>query len=53
VQVNLEDLWGESRPQNVPGTGPELPNWRGRVRFTLEEAAGMPEVDGVLRSLGR
>ena len=25
--VNLEDLWDERRPQNVPGTGTERPNW--------------------------
>ena len=27
VLVNLEDLWQETEPQNVPGTGQELPNW--------------------------
>lgn len=26
--VSLEDLWFETRPQNVPGTGAEQPNWR-------------------------
>jgi 4-alpha-glucanotransferase len=28
VLVNLEDLWLESAPQNVPGTSDERPNWR-------------------------
>lgn len=37
VLVNLEDLWGETRPQNVPGTGPERPNWRRRARLPLEQ----------------
>ncbi|MBX3358920.1 MAG: 4-alpha-glucanotransferase [Phycisphaeraceae bacterium] len=26
--INLEDLWGERLPQNVPGTSSEYPNWR-------------------------
>lgn len=37
VVVTLEDLWGELRPQNRPGTGPEEPNWRRRMTRTLEE----------------
>jgi 4-alpha-glucanotransferase len=35
--VALEDLWLEERPQNVPGTAAERPNWRGRLRLTLDE----------------
>jgi 4-alpha-glucanotransferase len=34
---NLEDFWGEELPQNVPGTGPERPNWRRRARLGLED----------------
>jgi len=37
VVVTLEDLWGERRPQNRPGTGSEEPNWRRRMTRTLEE----------------
>ncbi|MCA9515234.1 MAG: 4-alpha-glucanotransferase [Myxococcales bacterium] len=40
VLVNVEDLWGERRPQNVPGTWRERPNWRSRAAHglaTLEE----------------
>ncbi len=37
--VALEDLWLEELPQNVPGTGAELGNWRRRLRLTLEELA--------------
>jgi len=33
--VNLEDLWGERRPQNVPGTSTEHPNWRRRAAKPL------------------
>lgn len=36
--VSLEDLWGETRQQNTPGTGPrQRPNWRRRSRYRLEE----------------
>jgi 4-alpha-glucanotransferase len=36
VLVNLEDLWLETRPQNVPGTGLERPNWRSKAARALE-----------------
>ena len=35
--VTMEDLWLETRPQNVPGTSSERPNWRRKARFTLEQ----------------
>ena len=47
VVVALDDLWGERRPQNVPGTT-HRPNWRARSRFTIEELDSLPEVDGAL-----
>jgi 4-alpha-glucanotransferase len=37
VLLNLEDLWLESEPQNVPGTSQERPNWRRRLKLTLAE----------------
>ena len=37
VLVNLEDLWGETLPQNVPATSKERPNWRRKMRLSLEE----------------
>jgi len=39
--VNLEDLWGETQPQNVPGTTHERPNWRRRARYAMEDMMGM------------
>jgi 4-alpha-glucanotransferase len=42
--VNLEDLWQETRPQNVPGTLHERPNWMRKARHSLEEFTRMPEV---------
>ncbi len=37
VMVNLEDLLLERRPQNLPGTGTERPNWRRKAAATVEE----------------
>ena len=37
VIVTLEDLWGETDPQNTPGTGQECPNWTRRARLSLEQ----------------
>lgn len=51
--VNLEDLWLETEPQNVPGTGNERPNWRRRSRYRLEEMADLPEVVAPLQEVHR
>jgi 4-alpha-glucanotransferase len=34
--ISLEDLWFELRPQNVPGTSSERPNWRRKSKMSLE-----------------
>jgi 4-alpha-glucanotransferase len=39
VLATLEDGWLERRPQNVPGTGPDSPNWRRKMARTLEQVA--------------
>jgi 4-alpha-glucanotransferase len=49
VLVNLEDLWGELVPQNVPGV-PER-SWRNRFRLSLEEARSDARVTAVLRTV--
>ncbi|GAB4413545.1 MAG: 4-alpha-glucanotransferase [Bacteriovoracaceae bacterium] len=33
--VNLEDMWGEKEPQNIPGTWREYPNWRKKFSKTI------------------
>ena len=54
VIVNLEDLWLETQPQNVPGTGPgQYPNWRRRARYGLERFQRLPAVAAALRRLAR
>lgn len=35
--INLEDLWLETKPQNVPGTSSERPNWRRKSKISLEQ----------------
>lgn len=51
VLVSLEDLWLEKKPQNVPGTWKERPNWRRKARYSLEEMKALPEVTEALREV--
>ena len=51
VVVNLEDLWAETLPQNVPGTGPEVPNWRRQMARTLDEVGADHELVALLAPL--
>ncbi len=53
VLVNLENLWSETEPQNIPGTSNEHPNWRRKARFTFEEFKGMSEVKDTLLEVNR
>jgi len=50
VLVNLEDLWLEEEPQNVPGRV-ERPNWRRKLRYPLSDLP--PEVDAILAGIHR
>lgn len=38
VSLNVEDLWYETKPQNVPGTHLELPNWQRKFSRDPHEA---------------
>ncbi len=56
VGVSLADAVGDRRPQNIPGTSDEYPNWRiplcdaeGRA-VLLEDLSGLPLVRAVARS---
>lgn len=53
VMVNLEDLWCERQPQNVPGTCNERPNWRRKARYSLHQIMGMAEVRQMLEALDK
>ena len=48
VLVNLEDLWKETRPQNVPATQKERPNWRRRMKLSIEEIERSKDVNTLL-----
>ena len=41
VLINAEDLWEETLPQNVPATSKERPNWRRRIRPSVEQIRKM------------
>lgn len=51
VLATLEDGWLERRPQNVPGTGPDSPNWRRKMGRTLEQVAADETVSEPYRRL--
>ncbi|MEM9560789.1 MAG: 4-alpha-glucanotransferase [Planctomycetota bacterium] len=51
--VNIEDLWGETRPQNIPGTSTEHTNWRHKARQTMDQIEGDPELARFFRDLRR
>ena len=53
VIANLEDLYLETEPQNVPGTWMERPNWRRKARHGFGEIREMPEVIRILREVDR
>jgi 4-alpha-glucanotransferase len=53
VVVNLEDLWFEREPHNVPGTTTQYPNWRRVARYGLEEIRELPSVRRALRAVDR
>ncbi len=54
VLVNLEDLWLETRPQNIPSTTDEVyPNWRHKARYRLDELCQMPQVVATLHIVNR
>jgi 4-alpha-glucanotransferase len=47
--VNMEDLWLETLPQNIPATNAaQHPNWRRRARYSVEEMLELPQVRHVL-----
>lgn len=37
LMINLEDLWLEVMPQNIPVSGENYPNWRRRFKLSYEQ----------------
>ena len=52
VLVTLEDLWLEERPQNVPGTSAERPNWQRRASRSLDDIIEDAAVRRMLNAIG-
>jgi 4-alpha-glucanotransferase len=54
VLVNLEDLWLETKPQNIPSTNDDIyPNWRNKARYRLDKLCQMPRVVATLRMVNQ
>jgi 4-alpha-glucanotransferase len=49
--VNLADLTGERRAQNIPGTYQEHANWRRKIKLSLEELETTPEIQQFLKKI--
>ncbi len=47
--LNLEDLWLETEPQNTPNTFDERPNWRRKLRRSIEDFTADPAYLEALR----
>jgi 4-alpha-glucanotransferase len=52
VLVTLEDLWLEERPQNVPGTSGERPNWTRRASRSLNEITSDAALRRMMNAIG-
>lgn len=50
--INLEDLWLEPNPQNVPGTWDERPNWLRKARHSLAELRSLGPAMAILKTIG-
>jgi 4-alpha-glucanotransferase len=50
--INLEDLWLEPTPQNVPGTWDERANWRRKARLSIEAIRRDSALSDVLKTIG-
>jgi len=49
--INLEDLWLEPAPQNVPGTWQERPNWQRKARYSTEEIRDLAVLNDLLKTI--
>lgn len=51
--INIEDLWAEEEPQNVPGTWKEYPNWRRKLALRLEDWSIDARITDLLNAVSR
>jgi 4-alpha-glucanotransferase len=53
VLIDLEDLWLERVPHNLPGTGTGYGNWERRSALRLDEMFADPRVHASLADVDR
>lgn len=53
VLVNLEDLWLETKPQNVPGTLSERVNWQRKTKLSLDHILHAQDISALLQEVDR
>ncbi len=53
VMINLEELWGERRSQNLPGGEAERGNWRRKAALTLAELKTDGDLGAALKAIAR
>lgn len=51
--VNLEDIWSEEEPQNIPGTWKEYPNWRKKFSLNIHEMINHPKLNKAFEILNK
>ena len=49
--INLEDIWLETNPQNIPVSGSSYPNWRRRFRQSFEQWRRDPALCATLNNI--
>ena len=47
--LNQEDLFKETDQQNLPGTTEQYPNWRHKMRYSLDELRTDADAQAALR----
>jgi len=53
VLINVEDLWLEIKPQNIPGTAEEYRNYCKKLYYPFEEFSKSPEVLEILSEVNQ
>lgn len=53
IQLNIEDLWLEHIRQNTPATAAERPNWKHKLKLSIEEIIKHKELSKFLRKVKR
>jgi 4-alpha-glucanotransferase len=48
ILINLEDLWLETSPQNIPDTVNEHPNWQQKTKMTIEQLMRDESIQSIL-----